>query len=609
MDIFESSDSVRNARPLQYLQTAVFKEPLKLENGETLPEITVAYETYGTLNEQRTNAILLCHAISGDSHVASHDSEDDPGWWEIAVGPGKAIDTDRYFVICPNILGGCRGTTGPDSINPVTNRPYGAEFPMITIGDIVEVERILADHLGIRRFLAVVGASVGGLVVLEWATRFPDRLAGAVAVATSAHLTSQALAFDVVARNAILSDPHFHGGQYYDKGTFPGKGLAIARMLGHITYLSLESMNKKFGQDKNIARDVKTHFETKFSVGSYLAYQGDKFVERFDANSYLSLSMAMDLFELGETKEKLDANLRGSMCRWLLMSFTSDWLFPPFQSQEIVDSLLSLDKKVSYCNIKSDCGHDAFLLPNEYEIYGEMIRAFLKNLELEQAVEIPPADSPGILAEAVSDPPLEKPAKPPRFDYDRILELIPNEARVLDLGCGSGTLLSRLRERGHSKVLGLEIDECLVLRSMRRGLDVVQADLNDGLRAFGDRQFDFVVLSKTLQTVHDVGFILEEMLRVGTRCIVSFPNLGYHEYRRQLADDGRAPQIDPLLNRKWYDTHDLRFLTLDDFEEFCAENGFRIHQRVALDTHSGKEVHNDPNRNADIAIVVLSKKQ
>lgn len=601
-DIFDSSDSVRNSRPLQFLEFANLAEPLFLEKGETLPEITVAYETYGTLNEQKSNAILICHALSGDSHVASHDPDDDPGWWELAVGPGKAIDTDRYFVICPNALGGCRGSTGPDSINPKTNQPYAADFPVVTIGDIVETHRRLADHLGIERFLAVVGASVGGLMVLEWATRFPDRLLGAAAIATSAHLTSQALAFDIVARNAIQSDPQFHGGQYYQNGSIPATGLAIARMLGHITYLSRESMNKKFGQDRNSGRDIKTQFETKFSVGSYLAYQGDKFVERFDANSYLALSMAMDLFELGETKEKLRLKLRGSMCRWLLLSFSTDWLFPPFQSQELVDSLLSVEKKVSYCNIQSDCGHDAFLLPNDYELYGEMIRAFLGNIEKDKGISVPRQPEPEL-------PPKEseKPAKPPRVDYDRIIDLIPQGARVLDLGCGSGTLLSRLRDRGHSKVLGIEIDEQLVLRCMKRGIDVVQADLNSGLRAFQDKQFDFVILSKTLQTITDVRYILEEMLRVGTRCIVSFPNLGYRDYRKQLFEEGRAPRIDPVLKRYWYDTHDVRFLTLNDFEEFCKENKFRIHRRVALDTQTAQEVENDPNLNADIAIVVLSR--
>ncbi len=318
-----------------YAQYAHFPGPFPLECGDTLPEITVAYETYGQLNARRNNAILICHALSGDSHVARHHEEDDPGWWDIMVGPGKPIDTDRYFVICPNVLGGCRGTTGPGSINPATGRPYGADFPVITVGDIVQVQRLLVDRLGIERLLAVVGGSLGGHMVLEWARRFPDRIAGAVAIATSARLTSQALAFDIIGRNAIICDPNYQQGQYYGNGPGPAVGLALARMLGHITYLSREAMMKKFDSRRLEPRQIETLFEVRFNVGSYLAYQGERFVERFDANSYLRLTLAMDLFDLGETPEKVAEALRPSQCRWLILSFTSDWLFPPFQSQEL----------------------------------------------------------------------------------------------------------------------------------------------------------------------------------------------------------------------------------------------------------------------------------
>ena len=249
------------------------------------------------------------------------------------------------------------------------------------MGDIVEVQRRLIEHLGIGRLLAVIGGSLGGHMVLTWATRLAERVAGAVAIATSARLTSQALAFDVVGRNAILRDPAYHKGRYYDAGDGPTVGLAIARMLGHITYLSREAMTQKFDAERLRPRDVHTQFETKFAVGSYLAYQGDRFGERFDANSYLTLTMAIDLFDLGDTREKLvRPRWSQSNCRWLLMSFTSDWLFPPFQSQEMVDSLIATNKPVSYCNVETDCGHDAFLLPDQLDVYGEMIRAFLANL-------------------------------------------------------------------------------------------------------------------------------------------------------------------------------------------------------------------------------------
>ncbi|MGA7699975.1 MAG: homoserine O-acetyltransferase [Thermoguttaceae bacterium] len=386
-DVFDSSDSVRTAQPLKYAQYATFHEPLQLELGGRLPEVTVAFETYGRLNSRRDNAVLICHALSGDSHVAQHDADDDPGWWDVLVGSGKPIDTDRYFVICPNCLGGCRGTTGPDSRNPATGQPYATDFPVITIGDIVEVQRRLVDHLGIERLRGVIGGSLGGHMTLCWATCLPERIAGAIAVATSARLTSQALAFDVVGRNAILRDPAYHKGRYYDQTCGPTVGLAIARMLGHITYLSRESMMQKFDAERLKPRRVQTQFETKFSVGSYLAYQGDRFGERFDANSYLTLSMAIDLFDLGDTPAELAAVLQRSTCRWLLMSFTSDWLFPPFQSREIVDALIAAGKPVSYCNVESDCGHDAFLLPNQIGTYGELIRAFLANLSGEWRVE------------------------------------------------------------------------------------------------------------------------------------------------------------------------------------------------------------------------------
>ncbi|MDR0871118.1 MAG: homoserine O-acetyltransferase, partial [Planctomycetaceae bacterium] len=232
--VFDSTDENRNANPLKYAQEAVFRTPLYLELGGVLPEIKITYETYGELNERRNNAVLMCHALSGDSHVAAHDETDDPGWWDIMVGPGKPIDTDKYFIICPNGLGGCRGTTGPDEINPETGKRYAADFPEMTVGDIVEAECMLIDQLGIGQLLSVVGGSLGGMTAMEWAVRFPDRLLSTVLLATGAHLTSQALAFDIVARNAIQSDPNFHGGQYRDLGTVPADGLAIARMLGHI---------------------------------------------------------------------------------------------------------------------------------------------------------------------------------------------------------------------------------------------------------------------------------------------------------------------------------------------------------------------------------------
>lgn len=596
---FESSDSVRHARALRYVQSFTLPEPLELELGGRLPSVTVAYETYGQLNAARDNAVLVCHAISGDSHVARHNEQDDPGWWDLVVGPGKAIDTNRLFVICPNLLGGCRGTTGPGSPNPLSGKPYGRDFPTVTVGDMVTVQRRLVEHLGVSQLLAVVGGSLGGHQALTWALRFPEQVRGVVALATSPRLTSQALAFDVVGRNAIQRDPHFHAGQYYDKPHGPGVGLALARMIGHITYLSPEAMSEKFEADRLHPRDVAIQFEKKFSVGSYLGYQGSKFVERFDANSYVTLSLAMDLFDLGSTPKELAASFQPARCRWLVVSFSSDWLFPPEQSRDIVNALIANNASVSYCNVRSDCGHDAFLLPNELKVYGEMMRSFLDNL-----------GSAGGAPAAIQDGPHGATSifHQHRLDYDRIVELIPPGASVLDLGCGSGRLLARLQAGNHRRLLGVELDEQKILTCTSRGLDVIQADLNKGLGgAFGDGQFDCVVLSQTLQAVYDVESVITEILRIGRTSIISIPNFAYHPLRRMLAEGGRAPKSGGVLRYEWYNTPNIRFFTIADFEDFCRAKNIHVQRRIALDTEADTEVFEDPNRNADLAIFVISR--
>lgn len=597
--ILESSDSVRHAQPLRHVQTVTLTDVLKLELGGELPSVTVAYETYGQLNAARDNTVLVCHAISGDSHVAKHNDEDDPGWWDVAVGPGKPVDTDRYFVVCPNLLGGCRGTTGPGSIHPATGKPYGRDFPTITIGDMVEVQRRLLDHLGIHSLLAVVGGSIGGHQALTWATQLPERVRGVVPLATSPRLTSQALAFDVVGRNAIRRDPHYYGGQYYEEKHGPEVGLAIARMIGHITYLSREAMKQKFGGNRLQPRDLATEFEKTFSVGSYLGHQGTKFVERFDANSYMALSMAMDLFDLGDTLQELAGTLGRSRCRWLIVSFSSDWLFPPDQSRDMVNALLACNAPVSYSNVQSDCGHDAFLLPNDLPSYGELIRAFLANLA--------GAEPASQIDEETHRPSPTSIFHSRRLDYDRIMELIPPAASVLDLGCGGGGLLARLKQRNPARLVGVELDEQEIITCVQRGLDVVQADLNKGLHTFADRQFDCVVLSQTLQAVYDVEGVVADMLRVGRTSIVSFPNLAFHKLRRILAEEGRAPRAYGWLRDQWYDTPDIRFLSIADFEAFCREKNIHIERRIGFDTEAGVEVFDDPNRNADLAIFVISR--
>jgi homoserine O-acetyltransferase len=376
-DFLSSSDSDRTARSLTHAQSVRFPEGLDLQLGGRLEEVNVCYETYGKLSTQADNAVLVCHALSGDSHVARHEEDDDPGWWDTIVGPGRPIDTGRYFVVCPNVLGGCRGTTGPNSINPATGRPYGREFPSITICDMVSLQKKLVDHLGIEKLLAVIGGSMGGQMVLCWAAKHPRSARAYVPIATAARLTSQSLAFDIVGRNAVLHDPSFRGGQYYDQPKGPDIGLAIARMIGHITYLSRESMRSKFETDRHSPRDVSTTFEKRFSVGSYLGYQGDRFVERFDANSYITLTLAMDMFDLGDSRDALVRSIGRTDARWLILSYTSDWLFPPEESRQLVDALIRSGTRVSYCNVPSPFGHDSFLLEHNLGIYGEMIRSFL----------------------------------------------------------------------------------------------------------------------------------------------------------------------------------------------------------------------------------------
>jgi homoserine O-acetyltransferase len=358
-------------------------------------------------------------------------------------------------------------------------------------------------------------------------------------------------------------------------------------------------MRQKFEADRLHPRAVAMEFEKKFSVGSYLGYQGSRFVERFDANSYMVLSMAMDLFDLGSTPGQLAETFRQTRNRWLVLSFSSDWLFPPDQSRDVVSSLIANNAPVSYCNVQSDCGHDAFLLPNDFATYGEMMRAFLANVR--------PATPQAAQAEDASEQNPTSIFHSRRLDYDRIVELIPASASVLDLGCGRGGLLARLKERDHARLVGVELDEQQIIMCVRRGLDVIQADLDRGLHLFADGQFDCVVLSQTLQAVHDVQGVIAEILRVGRIGIVSFPNLAYHKLRRVLADEGRAPRALGRLHDNWYDTGDIRFLSITDFETFCMEKQVHIARRIALDTEAGVEVFDDPNRNADLAIFVISR--
>ena len=367
------------------VETKYFRidEKIHLESGLEFGPVNVAYETYGVLNERKDNAILLLHALTGDAHAAGFHSDKDrkPGWWDDMVGPGKAFDTDKYFVVASNMLGGCSGTTGPCSINPQTGKEYGLDFPVITIEDTVKVQRKLVDYLGIKK-LIVAGGSMGGMQALEWAISQADIVESAVIIASTARITAQGIAFNAVGRNAILSDPDFNNGDYYGREHQPEKGLSIARMVGHITYLCEESMHKKFGRKFQDKDKPNFDFNIDFQVESYLAHQGRAFVDRFDANSYLYITKAVDYFDIGHKYGSLEAAFEKTQARFLVMSFSSDWLFPTSQSKEIVKALVKTGKDVSFFEIESPCGHDAFLL--EFETQTKIIKSFLakKNREI-----------------------------------------------------------------------------------------------------------------------------------------------------------------------------------------------------------------------------------
>ncbi|RMF16857.1 MAG: homoserine O-acetyltransferase [Candidatus Dadabacteria bacterium] len=367
----------------QFASVTAEQGPLELECGERLTDVTVCYETWGTLNEERSNAILICHALSGSAHAAGwHDGDDRPGWWHDMIGPGKAFDTDRYFVVCSNVLGGCYGTTGPCSPHPADGRPWGIRFPIVTVRDMVSVQRRLMDLLGIERWFSVAGGSLGGMQALEWAWRYPDRVLSVMPLATSAALSPQGIAFNEVGRQAIMSDPHWNNGDYYDRTQKPDKGLSIARMIGHITYLSDESMMQKFGRRGRALRDF--HFGHKegyhFDVESYLHYKGNQFTQRFDANTYLYVTKAMDLFDLPAEAGSLKSAFRNPRARFLVVSFSSDWLFPPVQSREIVQGLRANLADVTYYEVQSDKGHDAFLI--EVDELTQIVRRFLNRVEI-----------------------------------------------------------------------------------------------------------------------------------------------------------------------------------------------------------------------------------
>jgi homoserine O-acetyltransferase len=368
-------------------QSYTFAEdaPFELESGASLGPVTIAYETYGRLNRDRSNAVLILHALSGGEHAAGYDEQGRLGWWDECIGPGKAFDTDRFFVICSNVPGGCYGSTGPASVNPATGAPYGLGFPVVTVGDMVRAQVKLLDHLGIDRLLATAGGSMGGMQVLEWAAHHPHRLHAAIPLASTARSSPMLIAFSEVARQAIYADPNWQAGDYYANGRRPDAGLAVARMIGHITYLSDQSMHQKFGRRLQDKERFGYEFATDFEVESYLRYKGASFTQRFDANSFLYVTKAMDYFDLSAPDGLATAFAGSAHLKFLVVSFTSDWLYPSYHSKELVSALTAAGADVTYLDIQSTWGHDAFLL--EVETMTNLLSSFMDRVAREAGVE------------------------------------------------------------------------------------------------------------------------------------------------------------------------------------------------------------------------------
>lgn len=542
---------------------------LRLESGGLLKRIDVRYEECGAPMRD-DNVIFICHALTGDAHVAGiRPGETKPsGWWEGMIGPGRAIDTGRWHIICANVLGGCSGTTGPMSINPDTGRPYGSSFPQYTFSDAVDVYRMLLRQLGVKKLAALIGGSYGGLQVMDWITRCPDEMERACLIATSASLNTQALAFDVVGRASITDDPAWLGGDYYETGDGKGPriGLASARQLAHITYLSRELLQEKFRRElqKNFVeapaeerarRDAE--FKTYFQIESYLDYQAMKFVRRFDANSYLHITRSMDLFDAGARYGSLDAACARVKAKCLVASYQNDILFTEWQSKEITESLLRSGKDVAYCHLEAGTGHDSFL------------------------TDI--SDLSGLIAGFLGD---RKPKvmKWQRRLYRNVASMVPHGAHVLDIGCGDGTLLNVLREDRGVKGDGVEIDIDKFKEAVADGHNAFWEDADEGLSVVPDGHYDVAVVSDTLQEVRNPRGLLHEALRIADEAIVSFPNFASYRIRLTLGLAGRLP-VSKSLPFQWYDTPNIHCITLKDFRALCRAEGIDIVEVKAESRH------------------------
>ncbi len=541
----------------------------KLEPGGVLKKIVVRYEQCGA-PMRGDNVIFICHALTGDAHVAGiRPGETKPsGWWELMIGPGRAIDTNRFHIICANVLGGCSGTTGPMSVNPDTGKPYGSSFPQYSFSDAVDVYRMLLKQLGVKKLAALIGGSFGGMQVMDWVTRCPDEMERACLIATSASLNTQALAFDVVGRASITDDPAWKGGDYYLEGNGKGPeiGLASARQIAHITYLSCDLLQEKFHRnlqkefveapaEDRARRDAS--FKTYFQIESYLNYQAKKFVGRFDANSYLHITRSMDLFDAGARYGSLFDACARVKAKCLVVSYQNDILFTVGQSKDIVHALLKNGKDVSYCHLEAGTGHDSFLTDID--------------------------DLSGLIAGFLS-PRRPKVMNWQRRLYSGVTGMVKANAKVVDIGCGDGSLLNVLREDKNVSGNGVEIDIDKFKETVADGHMSYWEDADEGLAVIPSSHYDVAICSDTLQEVKNPRGLLHEALRIAGEAIVSFPNFAAYRIRLTLGLRGRLP-VSKALPFQWYDTPNIHCITLKDFKALCEADGIEIKEVKAISRH------------------------
>jgi homoserine O-acetyltransferase len=557
---------------------------------------------------------MICSPLTTDAHAAGYNPDyerekDRAGWWDEMIGPGKALDTNRYFVIASNMLGGCKGTTGPGSINPDTGTPYGASFPKITVEDMVAVQRLLALQLGIDVLEAVVGGSMGGMQALQWAVSYPDKVRKCICIAAAACLSAQALGFEIIGRKVIVNDAHFQDGNYYGDGQLPARGLAYARMIGHLTYLSALSMHEKFGRNQVHGEGRRggapkewdeARFETGFEVESYLNHQGEQFVKRFDANSYLHITWAMDHFDLVRRYGSLEQAFGASKAEFLLVALSSDWLFFPEQTRELGRVLLHQKKIVSVVELESPYGHDAFLL--EVANLSQVIHGFMEKPAFAEAGQALPGPHRAAAGKAPAGAAAGERSEGGRSggkgraasengsrnggfgagqDIRAVASLVEPGSHILDIGCGDGQLIDSLYRSHGVTGIGIDIALAHVVECLRKNVPVLQSDVDRGLSLIGDGVFDYAVLNRTLQEVKKPQLVLNEMLRVARKGIVAFPNFAYVGNRLSLLATGVMP-VSEALPYNWHDTPNIHLFSLDDFRILCRREGIRIEKVIYL---------------------------